>query len=125
MHCSITMQTMLIRVDPTASSPLAEQIAAQVRGCVARGDLTPGARLPAARELAAALDVNMHTVLRAYGELRDEGLIELRRGRGAVVRGQVHTDYARLTDLARQFVTQARRLGLDRAQMEELIREAS
>jgi GntR family transcriptional regulator len=115
---------MLIRVDPTAPAPLADQIAAQVRACVMRGEVAAGGRLPPARELAAALDVNMHTVLRAYAQLRDEGLIELRQGRGAVVRGDIQADHARLTDLARQFVAQARRLGLDAVQMDEMIRKA-
>lgn len=76
---------MLIRVEPNAKLSLAEQVAAQVRGGIADGSVVAGERLPAARELAAGLGINMHTVLRAYDTLRSEGLIELRRGRGAVV----------------------------------------
>ncbi|KQO61224.1 GntR family transcriptional regulator [Curtobacterium sp. Leaf261] len=76
---------MLIRVEPNARVSLAEQVAAQIRGGIADGSVVAGERLPAARELAAGLGINMHTVLRAYDALRSEGLIELRRGRGAVV----------------------------------------
>lgn|SRR5690606_28876828 len=76
---------MLVRIDTTAAEPIYAQIARAVRASVASGALTPGMRLPAARELAASLDVNMHTVLRAYAELRKAGDIELRRGRGAIV----------------------------------------
>jgi GntR family transcriptional regulator len=114
---------MLFTVDPASSTPLATQIAAQARGAIARGEVGAGQRLPPARDLAAALDVNMHTVLRAYGELREEGLIELRRGRGAVVRADVDAERVQLRELAREFVTTARRLGLRYADMVAMIKE--
>lgn len=76
---------MLIHVELTASRPLHEQVAAATRAAIVDGRLAGGERLPAARQLAASLGVNMHTVLRAYRQLREEGLIELHRGRGAVV----------------------------------------
>ena len=76
---------MLIRIDPTATTPIYTQIAREVRRAAVAGEVVVGQRLPAARDLARSLAVNMHTVLRAYADLRDEGVIELRRGRGAVV----------------------------------------
>jgi len=76
---------MLVRVDPGSGVPIFDQLAASVRADLAAGVLSPGDRLAPAREVADALDINIHTVLRAYQALRDEGLIELRRGRGAVV----------------------------------------
>ncbi|MCR2828431.1 GntR family transcriptional regulator [Microbacterium sp. zg.Y909] len=76
---------MLIRMDPRADAPLFAQIAASVRAEIAAGRLRAGERLPSAKQIAPSLGVNLHTVLHAYQELRDEGLIELRRGRGAVV----------------------------------------
>ncbi len=83
---------MLFRVDPSSAIGLADQLAAQVRGALATGALTAGEQLPPARQVAAGLDINMHTVLRAYQALRDEGLIDLRRGRGAVIRADVDAD---------------------------------
>ncbi|GAB2917170.1 GntR family transcriptional regulator [Rhodococcus aerolatus] len=114
---------MLLRVDAGSPTPLAAQIAAQVRGAVARGEVVAGERLPSARELGASLEVNLHTVLRAYAELRDEGLLDLRRGRGAVVRRGVDAERTRLRGLARQFVVEARRQGLDLTEMTALVEE--
>lgn len=76
---------MLLRLDQDEDQPLYLRIGWAVRRGIAHGEIAPGDRLPAARALAEELDVNMHTVLRAYADLRDEGIIELRRGRGAVV----------------------------------------
>lgn len=114
---------MLVRVDPSASTPLADQIAAEIRGALARGEVLAGERLASARELAGALEVNMHTVLRAYAQLRDDGLIELRRGRGAVVRRGVNAERTHLSQLAREFVQVARRLGIDEEEMITMVKE--
>ena len=76
---------MLIRLTPDDASPLHEQIAGAVRQGIIEGSLVNGERLPAAKALGESLGVSLHTVLHAYQDLRDQGLIELRRGRGAVV----------------------------------------
>lgn len=76
---------MLIRVDPASDRAIYVQIADSVRAAIASGAVRAGAALPAARQVAAGLEVNQHTVLHAYRLLRDEGLVDVRRGRGAVV----------------------------------------
>ncbi|MCL3859671.1 GntR family transcriptional regulator [Actinotalea sp. K2] len=115
---------MLFRIDPTAAEPLFEQLAVQVRSAVARGDLTAGTRLPAARDLAASLAVNLHTVLRAYQELRDEGLIELHRGRGAVISTRAEQDYLPLREALDLVVRESRHLGLAPGTTTALLKEA-
>jgi GntR family transcriptional regulator len=114
---------MLFRVNPASSVPLGDQIAAQVRGAIADGSVRPGERLPAARALADSLGVNVHTVLRGYQQLRDEGLIELRRGRGAVVaEGDAPPGRARLAERVRELVAEARELGLSEDEVVSLVR---
>jgi GntR family transcriptional regulator len=78
---------VFVLIDPTTATPVFAQIAESIATQIATGTVATGARLPAARELADSLGVNVHTVLRAYQELRDDGQVELRRGRGAVVLG--------------------------------------
>jgi DNA-binding transcriptional regulator YhcF (GntR family) len=113
---------MLIKVDPGSSEPLFAQIAAQVRGAIAAGTVGEGDKLPSARELAEALGVNMHTVLRAYGDLRDEGLVVMRRRRGVIVLA-AGDQRARLLELARDLVVEATRQGLSKAELRRLVEE--
>lgn len=111
---------MLLRVDTASNLALHEQIAAQVRAAIAAGDPAPGDRLPPARELAAGLDVNVHTVLRALQTLRDEGLLEVRRGRGTLVTGKA-PDTVGLTSLVQQLVAEARRVALTDDDIRKLV----
>jgi DNA-binding transcriptional regulator YhcF (GntR family) len=94
-----------------------------IRGGIVSGRIRTGERLPPARELAGGLDVNVHTVLRAYQVLRDEGLLDLRRGRGATVSAAV--DYAPVAAAVRAVVDAAREHGISQSQLLSLIREAS
>ena len=114
---------MLLRIDSASPVPLFEQLVAGVREQVMGGELAAGERLPAGRELAASLEVNVHTVLRAYQVLRDEGFIELRRGRGAVVADRAR-DYAQLTTDIDRVVAEAKRLDLSVGALGALIRRA-
>ncbi|NJQ04950.1 GntR family transcriptional regulator [Streptomyces lonarensis] len=115
---------MLFRLDTASPVALGDQIAASVRGAIAEGRAGAGERLPSAKELAASLGVNVHTVLRGYQQLRDEGLIELRRGRGAVVTGVQPEARARLAADIRVLVEDGRELGLTDEQLLALVRSA-
>ncbi len=119
---------MLVRIDPASARPLHEQISGELRAAIAAGaaGAQAGDRLPAARELADALGVNVHTVLRAYASLRDEGLIELRRRRGAVVLpGAPARERAAVARLAAELVEQARQRGVDPAELVEIVKEVA
>jgi len=113
---------VLIRIDASSSVPLYEQFAASVRGAIADGSVSPGERLPSARDLAASLDLNVHTVLRGYQQLRDDGLIELRRGRGAVVTADASVR-SRLQDAVRGLVSEAKRHGMSATELLDLVKK--
>jgi GntR family transcriptional regulator len=111
---------MLIRIDPGDPRPLHTQIELQVRAAIGDGTLPPGERLPPARELGEDIGVNVHTVLKAYGSLRDAGLIELRPRRGAMVASSA-PPRQQLATMARGFIEQAREHGLSSAEIVDLI----
>ncbi|WOC13502.1 GntR family transcriptional regulator [Gordonia sp. MP11Mi] len=115
---------MLVDIDPTSDAPIFAQIADSVRSDVAAGRSSAGDRLPSARELAAALDVNVHTVLRAYQQLRDEGLVELRRGRGAVLTAASATLSAVHDDIE-ALAAKAAAAGLRPETLSALVKEAT
>jgi GntR family transcriptional regulator len=96
-----------VNIDRSAPVPLHDQVAAAIRRAIADGEAGPGDRLPLATDLAAVLGVNKNTVLRALRILREEGLLEFRRGRGVTVagtpeRGAVLTQVRDLIEFARQ-----------------------
>lgn len=113
---------MLWQVDAASPVPLFEQMAGSVRRAIADAEVTRGERLPSARDLAESLEVNLHTVLRAYQVLRDEGLIELRRGRGAVVTAE-GVGAGRLAVLVDDLVREATRLGVSREELVRMVEE--
>lgn len=66
--------------------PLYVQLCDQLRALVHAGELRPGDRIPASRELALNLGVHRTTVANAYAELESEGLIQGHVGRGTFIR---------------------------------------
>ena len=77
---------------------------------MADGEVRAGERLPPARDLAAVLGVNVNTVFRGLRTLRDEGLVEFRRGRGVTVSG-IGPERSAVVAKARELVEVARRCG--------------
>lgn len=111
---------MLWKVDHQSSQSLHDQIAGLARHAIASGDLTPGEKLAPAKELAAGLGVNVHTLLRAFQTLRDEGILEMRRGRGTTVTGSAPS-FVAYSELAKTLVAEARRAGLGNTQIRQLV----
>jgi DNA-binding transcriptional MocR family regulator len=68
--------------------PLYMQLRDQLRALVHGGDLRPGDRIPATRELAMQLGVHRTTVANAYAELEADGLIRGHVGRGTFICGE-------------------------------------
>jgi GntR family transcriptional regulator len=98
-----------VKVNRDDPIDLHEQVAGEIRRAIADGEAKPGERLPPARDLAAVLGVNTNTALRALRSLRDEGLLEFRRGRGITVAAT--PEQGALIEQARELVQLARKYG--------------
>jgi len=110
-----------VNLDRSGPAALHDQVAAQIRRAIAEGEAGPGERLPLAKDIAAVLGVNKNTVLRALHQLRDEGLLEFRRGRGVTVAGTPQRG-AVLTQV-RSLIEFARRHGYGREELIQMIRD--
>lgn len=66
-------------------TPVYVQVADYISARIASGELRPGSRLTAERDLAAQLGVAYDTVRRATALLRERGLIVTVQGRGTFV----------------------------------------
>jgi GntR family transcriptional regulator len=110
-----------VKVDRDDPTDLYEQVAGELRRAIASGEAKAGERLPPAKDLAAVLGVNTNTVLRALRVLRDEGLLEFRRGRGISVAGS--PERGAVVSRAKELVDFARSNGYRRDELVKIIEE--
>lgn len=111
---------MPVKIDRSDPTPLHDQVAAQIRRSIAEGDAKPGDRLPPAKDMASVLRVNTNTVLRALRQLRDEGLLEFRRGLGVRVAGTPERGI--VLAKAHELLTLARHHGYQPDELAQIIR---
>jgi GntR family transcriptional regulator len=110
-----------VKHDRDQSLDLHEQVAGEIRRAIADGEAKPGERLPPAKDLAHVLGVNTNTVLRALRQLRDEGLLEFRRGRGITVTGT--PERSAVVERAKDLLHYARSHGYQPDELIQLIRQ--
>lgn len=120
----MTSTTSNVSIDPSSPVALHEQVAAALRRAIADGEAAPGDRLPPARDLAAVLGVNANTVLRGLRTLREEGVVEFRRGRGVTVTGD-GASRGLLVAKAHELVDLARKLGYHRDEIVTLVQQVA
>jgi GntR family transcriptional regulator len=122
-EATIASTMIRVKVSRADQADLYEQVAAEIRRAIAEGEAKPGERLPPARDLAAVLEVNTNTVLRALRILRDEGLLEFRRGRGVTVAGTA--ERGAVVARARELVAFARKNGYRVDELVEIIEDVA
>jgi GntR family transcriptional regulator len=107
------------QIDRESRVTLHDQVAALIRRAIAEGENRPGETIPQAKDLAAVLGVNTNTVLRAFRILREEGLLQFRRGREIIVSGTL--DQSAMVIKAHEFMQFAERRGYGRDELVALL----
>lgn len=76
---------MMIQIDFNSDEALYMQLRNQIILGIATAKIREGDSLPSVRLMAEQIGINMHTVNKAYAVLREEGIIQLDRRRGATI----------------------------------------
>ena len=76
---------MVIEIDFNSDEAIYVQLMNQIILGIATSRLQEGDPLPSVRQLADTIGINMHTVIKAYSLLRQEGFVTIDRRRGAII----------------------------------------
>lgn len=68
-----------------SDTPIYQQLKNQIIIGIANGGLTPGESLPSVRQLASDIGVNLHTINKAYNQLKSEGYVIVDRRKGTTI----------------------------------------
>ncbi len=117
---------MFIQLDFESEIPIYEQLKNEIVIGIAKKQLSPGERLPSVRSLASDIGINLHTVNKAYQQLKQEGYLLIHRQRGVVVNpeGVVKADDAfilQLTEKLRPQIADSLCRGINKKQFFSLI----
>ncbi len=89
--------SLVIQIDKNKPTPIYWQIVKQIKRRIAEGSLQAGAILPSERQLAKELDVHRNTVIKAFSELKHQGFLQSKQGRGYRVSPHIKDNYASKT----------------------------
>ena len=111
------MKPLYYQIDPNSGLPVYRQVMDQTKHYIASGALLAGDQLPSIRELATRLSVNPATIVKAYNELQNEGVMEIKQGKGAFVSGglpdkEIPGRRLQVGRIARQLVVESQQLGM-------------
>ena len=88
---------MILSIDFDSETPIYTQISNQIIKGIACQELTEGEKLPTVRQLASDIGVNLHTINKAYNNLKIRGFLSINRRKGVVINSKdsflYDTDY--------------------------------
>ncbi|WP_224724473.1 GntR family transcriptional regulator [Paenibacillus vietnamensis] len=115
-----------MELDFNSPKPIYLQMVDEVKKALARGELSPGDKIPSHKERAHISKVNPNTVQRAYQEMEREGLTETLRGQGTFIKNdptllvQIRSEMAQAA--VKNFIEEMRGLGIEPEETERILR---
>ena len=111
------MKPLFYQIDPHSGLPVYRQVMDQTKHYIAYGALVTGDQLPSIRDLATRLSVNPATIVKAYNELQNEGVMEIKQGKGAFVsqglpEKEIPSRRLQVSRIARQLAVESQQLGM-------------
>src|SRR5699024_6318564 len=119
---------MFIQLDFESDVPIYEQLKNEIIIGIAKEQLLPGERLPSVRAFASDVGINLHTVNKAYQQLKQDGVLQIHRQRGVDIHPDGPTPADEVLKQVRSnsiklMLAEALAKGMTREQIEALLQE--
>lgn len=86
---------MVLKLDFNSDKSIYIQITEEITKAIAKGELKINESLPSVRSMAESIGVNLHTVNKAYNQLKDDGFLNIDRRKGAIVANLPMKEYSK------------------------------
>jgi GntR family transcriptional regulator len=116
-----------VQLNFNSPKPIYLQMVDEVKKALARGELSPGDKIPSHKERAQMSQVNPNTVMRAYQEMERVGLTETLRGQGTFIKNDPAMLLSIRSEMAQaavhQFIEEMGGLGIKPDEMADMHRD--
>lgn len=106
---------MEFKINKSSEFPIYQQLKEQIKFYLLSGALQPGSQVPTPKDLGIYLQINRNTVIAAYKELEQEGLLMTKQGQGTYIADKLppanFQDNQKLIALAQEAIEGAKALG--------------
>lgn len=115
---------MLIEIQFDSETPIYMQIRNEIIKAIAKGTLKEGDGLPSVRQMSAMIDVNLHTINKAYNILKAEGYVQVDRRKGVVVKLDKKESYRdELKEKMKLILSEGFLMGVSEKEILEIVKE--
>jgi DNA-binding transcriptional regulator YhcF (GntR family) len=106
---------MEFKINKSSEFPIYQQLKEQIKFYLLSGALQPGSQVPTPKDLGLYLQINRNTVIAAYKELEQEGLLMTKQGQGTYIADKLpastNQDNQSLLNLAQEMIERTQKLG--------------